>query len=97
MRRLILTLLLALYLTPACAESYTDYPALAEAFNAVTEDTTLTLDADLVFVEGGSCILNNPTRAVITIDGNGHSIDFLAMLDGTLVLQIGRASCRERV
>ena len=49
MRRLILilTLLLALYLTPACAESYTDYPALAEAFHAVTEDTTLTLDADL--------------------------------------------------
>ena len=89
MRRLILilTLLLALYLTPACAESYTDYPALAEAFNAVTEDTTLTLDADLVFVEGGSCILNNPTRAVITIDDNGHSIDFLGMLDGTLVLQ----------
>ena len=47
MRRLILTLLLALYLTPACAKSCTDYPALAEAFHAVTEDTTLTLDADL--------------------------------------------------
>ena len=89
MRRLIplVLLLLTLCLTPACAESYTDYAALAEAFNAATEDTTLTLDADLVFVEGGSCILNNPTKATITIDGNGHSIDFLGMLDGTLVLQ----------
>ena len=49
MRRLIplVLLLLTLCLTPACAESYTDYAALAEAFNAATEDTTLTLDADL--------------------------------------------------
>lgn len=92
MRRILLAALLLLLCAAvpcafACAEDIADYAALAEAFNSAKEGAILTLGADLIRPEDSEIMFSNASKAVVTIDGNGHSIDSLILTDGTLVLE----------
>ncbi|MBQ2699550.1 MAG: hypothetical protein IJF65_00155 [Clostridia bacterium] len=89
MRRfcLFLLVLLTCICTGAAAETYNDYPSLARAFNAATKDTTFVLGADLTFGNVQECTLINTSKAALTIDGNGHQMDVVTLLDGSLTLK----------
>jgi len=82
----LLLLLCFMWTAPALGEVYTDMASLSAAVAAAKQDATFTVGADLAG-ETADCILTNRTKAVITIDGQGHAIDTLIFEDGTFVLQ----------
>ncbi|MBQ8536803.1 MAG: hypothetical protein IJ461_05295, partial [Clostridia bacterium] len=83
MRKLaiLLSLICLLYAAPALGEVYTDMVSLSQAVAAAKKDATFTIGADLI-ADPEDCIIRNTSKAVITLDGQGHYVDYFLFTDG---------------